>query len=44
MKAKRLAYWTTTGIVASAMLSVGAAELAHQRDTVAGIVLLGYPT
>jgi hypothetical protein len=40
MKAKGIAYWTTTTIVALALLSGGAAQLAHQRENVAGIVLL----
>jgi uncharacterized membrane protein YphA (DoxX/SURF4 family) len=43
MKSKTVAYWTTTTILAFVLLSGGAAELAHQRETVAGTVLLGYP-
>lgn len=43
MKWKAIAYWTTTAIVALALLPGGVAQLLHQRDTVAGIVLLGYP-
>ena len=43
MNSKSIGYWATTGLVAFAMLSGGAAQLAHQRDTVAGVVRLGYP-
>lgn len=43
MKSKTIAYWATTGILVLAMLSGGIAELARQRDTVAGMVHLGYP-
>lgn len=42
-KAKRILYWTATSIIAFVFLSGGAAELARQRQTVAGTVLLGYP-
>jgi hypothetical protein len=40
---KVIGYWATTAMVAFAMLSGGAAELAKQRETVEGMVLLGYP-
>ncbi len=43
MKTKVIAYWTTTIIGVFVLLSGGAAELTHQRKTVAGTVLLGYP-
>ena len=43
MKTKVIAYWATTAIVAFALLSGGAAELAHRRETVEGMVHLGYP-
>ena len=43
MKMKTISYWTTTVILALALLSGGAAELAGQRETVAGMVHLGYP-
>src|SRR4051794_27013175 len=42
-RAKVVGYWTATVILAFVLLSGGAAELARQRDTVAGMVLLGYP-
>lgn len=42
-KAKRIVYWTTTALIAFGLFSGGATELAHQHDTVAGMVLLGYP-
>ena len=40
---KPIGYWIATGLVALSLLSGGAAQLAHQRDTIAGIVHLGYP-
>jgi uncharacterized membrane protein YphA (DoxX/SURF4 family) len=40
---KVIAYWTTTTIVVFVLLSGGTAELARQRETVAGTMLLGYP-
>ena len=43
MKAKIIAYWVTTAIVAFVMLSGGIANLAHQKDTVEGMLHLGYP-
>jgi len=42
-KHKMMAYWTTTGVLVLAMLSGAAAELTRQKDTVAGMVFLGYP-
>ena len=44
MKTKTIAYWTTTAIVAFLIGSGGAAELAHLRGNVEGLVRLGYPT
>jgi len=43
MSWRSIGYWGSTGIVAFALLSGGAAQLAHQRDTVAGVLRLGYP-
>ena len=43
MKSKRIGYWVTTAIVAFVMLSGGAAELAHRKETIEGMVHLGYP-
>ncbi len=43
METKVIGYWTTTAILAFALLSGGVAQLAHQRETVEGIVHLGYP-
>lgn len=37
------AYWTTTAIVAFLIGSGGAAELAHMRGNVEGLMRLGYP-
>ncbi len=43
MKIKLIGYWATTAFLAFTVLSGGAAELAHRRDNVEGLVLLGYP-
>ena len=43
LKIKGIAYWVTTAMLAFGLLSGGAAQLAHQRETVTGIVHLGYP-
>ena len=43
MKTKAIAYWTTTAIVAFLIGSGGAAELAHVRGNVEGLMRLGYP-
>ena len=43
MKMKTIGYWTTTAIIAFVLLSGGAAELAHRRETVEGMAHLGYP-
>jgi uncharacterized membrane protein YphA (DoxX/SURF4 family) len=40
---KVIAYWTTTGLVALAMLSGGIAELARRPETINGMRELGYP-
>ena len=38
-----VAYWVTTGLVASAMLSAGVAHVLHVQASVDGFVRLGYP-
>jgi DoxX-like family len=43
MKAKNIAYWTTTVLVAFFIGSGGFAQLALLRSNVQGAVLLGYP-
>ncbi len=43
MKAKSLGYWTATAILVMTLLSGGAAQVARQPDTLAGILKLGYP-
>lgn len=43
MKAKNIAYWVTTGIIVSLMLSGGVMQIARSHDAVEGIVRLGYP-
>lgn len=43
MKGRLIAYWVTTGLVALAMLTGGAADVMRPPDAVAGMVHLGYP-
>jgi DoxX-like family len=43
MKIKAAGYWTATIILALAIFSGGAAQAAHQPETIHGIELLGYP-
>ena len=43
MKTKLIAYWVATAIIAFVMLSGGVADLLHQKDTVEGMLHLGYP-
>ena len=43
MKLKVLGYWATTALVAFAVLSGGAAEVARRPDNIEGLVHLGYP-
>ncbi len=43
MRAKPIAYWATTAILAVAVLSGGLAELVRRTDNVEGMVHLGYP-
>jgi uncharacterized membrane protein YphA (DoxX/SURF4 family) len=42
-KPKLIAYWITTILLALMLLSGGAAELARQPATIAGMTRLGYP-
>ena len=42
-KTKTFTYWGSTALLAFALLSGGAAYLAHQADAAAGIAQLGYP-
>jgi len=41
--AKSIIYWATTALTALMLLSGGVMYLLHQKDTVEGIVRLGYP-
>jgi hypothetical protein len=43
LKTKLIGYWVNTIILALALLSGGVAELAQRRETVEGMVHLGYP-
>ena len=42
-RTKGFAYWIATGIIVSAMVSGGIAELAHRPETIDGMKQLGYP-
>ncbi len=42
-RAKLVVYWVATGLVASAMLSGGVAQVVHAPANVDGFVHLGYP-
>ena len=42
-KAKAIGYWVTTALVAFALGSGGAAQLAHMPQNVEGMMHLGYP-
>ena len=42
-KSKTLGYWTTTAILASVLISGGAAQIARLPANVEGILQLGYP-
>ncbi len=44
MKARKIGYWVTTGILAFCIGTGGAAELARVPSTVEGLVHLGYPS
>ncbi len=41
--AKKIGYWTTTGLLVFSIASGGLAELAHRPETIEGMKLLGYP-
>src|SRR5258706_8902083 len=43
MKTKVIAYWVATAIIAFVMLSRGVVDLVHQKDTLEGMLHLGYP-
>src|SRR5438093_9838579 len=43
MKPKIFGYWVTTVLLAFSVVAGGAAELAHRRDNIEGLVQLGYP-
>jgi uncharacterized membrane protein YphA (DoxX/SURF4 family) len=43
VKTKVIAYWVATAIIAFVMLSGGVADLVHQKDTLEGMLHLGYP-
>jgi uncharacterized membrane protein YphA (DoxX/SURF4 family) len=43
VKIQAIAYWVTTAIIAFVMLSGGVADLVHQKDTLEGMLHLGYP-
>jgi DoxX-like family len=43
MKTRAAAYWTTTGLIALALLSGGAASVARAEPNVRGMAELGYP-
>ncbi|MGE0439661.1 MAG: DoxX family protein [Gemmatimonadales bacterium] len=42
-RAKTIAYWTTTGLLAAAIASGGLAEVLQRPETVQGMAQLGYP-
>jgi uncharacterized membrane protein len=42
-RARLVAYWVTTGLVASSMISGGVAHVLHAPASVDGFVRLGYP-
>ena len=44
MNTKAIGYWAITALVAFAVVSGGAAELARRPDNIEGLVKLGYPT
>jgi uncharacterized membrane protein YphA (DoxX/SURF4 family) len=43
MKTNKIAYWTTTGIVAFAFAAGGLADMSRAPNVVAGMAHLGYP-
>jgi hypothetical protein len=42
-RSRLVAYWVTTGLVASSMVSSGVAHVLHMQASVDGFVRLGYP-
>ncbi len=42
-RSRLVAYWVTTGLVASSMVSGGVAQVLHVPANVEGFVRLGYP-
>jgi hypothetical protein len=42
-RSRLVAYWVTTGLVASSMVSGGVAHVLHMQASVDGFVRLGYP-
>ncbi len=42
-KTRKALYWVATAITASAYLMIGGANLAHNREMMAGFTHLGYP-
>jgi uncharacterized membrane protein YphA (DoxX/SURF4 family) len=44
MKGRVIGYWVATGLIAFAMLSGGAMQVARVPENVAGFARLGYPT
>ena len=42
-RSRLVAYWVTTGLVASSMLHGGVAHVLHVQASVDGFVRLGYP-
>ncbi|WP_437523769.1 DoxX family protein [Sorangium sp. So ce726] len=43
IRARLVAYWVTTGLVASSLVSGGVAHVLHAPESVDGFVRLGYP-
>ncbi len=43
MKTKSILYWTTTVLLSLGVLSGGLMQALHQKETVEGVMLLGYP-
>jgi uncharacterized membrane protein YphA (DoxX/SURF4 family) len=43
MKARKVWYWTTTGLVAFALSSGGVADMMHLRPVAEGMLRIGYP-
>jgi uncharacterized membrane protein YphA (DoxX/SURF4 family) len=43
MKTKQIGYWATTSLLALALISGGAAQMARRPENIEGIVHLGYP-